>query len=72
MSASPISEFVDTKTAAEFLGLKPSTLARWRCTRSDGPPFHTPGGRRIVYSMTEVREWMGSWKRQNTAQRLFA
>lgn len=67
MSASVTAEYVDTKAAAEFLGLKPSTLARWRCTRSDGPPHHSPGGRRIVYAVSELRDWMGGWRRRSTS-----
>ena len=60
-------EYLDTKDAAAFLGLKPSTLATWRCTRSDGPPFIRAGGRRVVYAVSDLRDWMHTWRRRSTA-----
>ncbi|HBO46124.1 MAG TPA: DNA-binding protein [Planctomycetaceae bacterium] len=33
-----------TKEAAEYLGLKPSTLASWRCTGRHSVPYVKVGG----------------------------
>ena len=60
-------EYFDTKDAAAFLGLMPSTLATWRCTRSDGPPFIRAGGRRVVYAVSDLRDWMDTWRRRSTS-----
>lgn len=68
MTASLAVEYLDTRSAAAFLGFKPSTLATWRVTRSDGPRFIRAGGRRIVYALSDLRDWMDTWKRCSTTE----
>ncbi len=36
--------------------VQPSTLAKWHCTRSDGPPAHH-AGRIPLYPKTELDVW---------------
>ena len=49
-------EYFDNDQAAEFLGLKPSTLEIWRC-RGEGPHFIRVG-RKIMYSVEDLRQYM--------------
>ncbi len=44
-----ISPFLNTRSAAEYLQLRPSTLARWRST-GGGPTFHRLGGK-VFYTL---------------------
>lgn len=44
-----------TASAAEYLGLRPKTLANWRSTDT-GPPYRRHGGR-IVYAIEELDKW---------------
>jgi len=56
--ASP--EFLDTKAAAVFCGISADTLVTKR-VRGGGPPFRRPNGtRRVVYAVTDLREWLGA------------
>jgi predicted DNA-binding transcriptional regulator AlpA len=44
------------KKAAEYMGVSPSTLAKWRM-RNDGPPFHRCGPRIVFYLLQEIDAW---------------
>ncbi len=46
-----------TKQAAELLGLKPSTLRAWRCSRI-GPPYIQLGPRNIKYPEGELEKYV--------------
>lgn len=46
-----------THEAARRLGLAPATLAKWRCLRSDGPPFRRLGAR-VLYSSADLNAWV--------------
>ena len=44
--------------AAAFLGLKSAqTLRNWRC-QGKGPKYSKPGGRRIVYRVQDLEEFL--------------
>jgi predicted site-specific integrase-resolvase len=61
-----VSPFLSTTLAADFLGLKPSTLERWRCA-GEGPVFHKIGGR-IYYTRPDLQTWIESRRRRSTAE----
>ena len=46
---------LDTKEAAEVLGLRPQTMHEWR-TRRVGPPYHKLG-RSVRYLYAELVAW---------------
>ena len=45
--------------AAEYLGLKPQTLATWRCNARYGLPFIRIG-RSVKYRLADVENWLKS------------
>jgi hypothetical protein len=47
--------FLDTNSAARFLGLQPKTLDRWRWAGC-GPRFRKHG-RRVVYATSDLLAW---------------
>ena len=51
-------KLVNTKQAAEILGLKPNTLEIWRCHKK-GPRFKKLG-RRILYDLTDLEDFAAS------------
>lgn len=57
---------LDTKKAAECVGLAPQTLNKLRCT-GGGPPYykHT---RRVVYPVAGLKEWLEQRLRRNTSE----
>lgn len=54
-------ELITTEDAARILGLKPSTLRRWRCV-GRGPAFYKLGTRGtpayVRYERAEVLAWL--------------
>ena len=46
-----------SKEAAAYLGISPSTLAKWRM-RGEGPPFERCGPRLVVYRLEAIRAWL--------------
>ena len=52
---------------SKIIGISKSTLANWRVTRSDGPPFIRVGGRSIRYSANDLLEWLEKQRRTSTA-----
>jgi len=51
-------QYVREREAAEYMGVKVSTLRAWRLLRSkSGPPF-TRVGRMVMYPVTELEEHM--------------
>jgi hypothetical protein len=63
----PLSEFVDTLTAARIIGLAPQTLNTMRC-RGGGPPFVKIHRRAVRYSVTDLRQWMRDRTRRSTSE----
>jgi len=56
----PISvQQVRPEQAAQLLGLKPNTLAKWR-KRGSGPPWRRAGGRAICYDLASLQNWITS------------
>ena len=59
-------QFIDTKGAAAYLNLKPSTLNCWRC-RGEGPRF-VKFGKSVRYRQKDLDEWVESRLYENTSQ----
>ncbi len=56
-------ELLTRAEAAEFLRLSPATLAIWKSQgRVDAPPFRQHG-RRIVYSVIDLKKWSEARKK---------
>jgi predicted site-specific integrase-resolvase len=51
--------------AAEYLGLSPRTLQRWRVT-GQGPTYRKLG-KRVAYSTEDLREYLGRVRRSSTS-----
>jgi len=47
------------KEAATFLGLKPNTLATWRCSSRYGLPF-VKVGKAVRYRMADLEKWLAA------------
>jgi predicted DNA-binding transcriptional regulator AlpA len=56
-----------TKTAAEYLGVSESTLAKWRMLRY-GPPYHHCGPRIVYYLRDEIDAWLAECDRVRSAE----
>jgi len=56
--------FLNTRQAAEFLGMQPQTLDAWRC-RGCGPRF-VKLGRAVRYRRADLDAWVESRVRANT------
>jgi len=51
-------QFIDTKAAAELLGLTNyRTMEVWRCRRC-GPPYRRLGKKLVRYDRAELLDWM--------------
>ena len=59
---------LSTDEAAEFLGLSPHTLSKWRVTGM-GPPFQSLG-RRCLYDPETLRRWATSREMKSTSERM--
>lgn len=59
---------VDTKAAAERLGLAVSTLEKLRV--SGGGPVFCKLGRRVVYRASDLDAWVASHRVRSTSERL--
>ena len=58
-------QYLSTREAAEYLGLSPRTLDRYRVS-GDGPVFHRFGGR-VRYTRSDLDAWAASRRRVSTA-----
>ena len=58
--------YLDTKAAADYLGLSPSTLNRMRVT-GDGPRY-SKLGRRVIYDVHDLDAWIEERKRRFTGE----
>jgi excisionase family DNA binding protein len=61
----PLSRRFRPQKAAEYLGVSPSTLAKWRM-RGD-PPSYRKLGRVVVYDQTDLDQWLDSCRRTSTS-----
>ncbi len=57
---------VDTRQAAELIGMSKRTLEKWR-GEGTGPPF-LKLGRRVLYSVADLEEWLRSRRRRSTSE----
>jgi len=62
-----LSKPLDTKAAAEIVGLAPKTLVKMRCY--GGGPVFEKLGRRVVYDIEDLRAWRLENKRRSTSDR---
>jgi hypothetical protein len=60
--------YLTPRDAASLIGLRPSTLAAWRCCRSDGPPFVKLGAA-VRYQRSALLHWAEAQTRVSTAPR---
>jgi predicted DNA-binding transcriptional regulator AlpA len=51
--------------AADYLGVSPSTLAKWRI--SGGGPRYVKAGRRVTYRLQDLEEWQNACVRRSTS-----
>ncbi len=51
--------------SAQFLGLSPNTLNRWRCLRK-GPEFVKLGGRSVRYRLSDLTAWVESQRKMTS------
>lgn len=54
-----VREVMETAEAAEYLGIKPQTLASWRCTGRHSLPF-VRLGRRIKYRKSDLDAYLAA------------
>ena len=62
----PVSLFLDTRQAAQYLDLQPATLEAWRCR--GGGPIYLKLGRSVKYRLSDLDAWVHSRLRENTNQ----
>lgn len=60
--------FLDTKAAAELLGLSSGTLENWRL-QGAGPVWRKHGRHRVLYSRAELLAWSEAQRRASTSDR---
>lgn len=53
------------REAAERLRMSKSSLDKMRCGR-DGPPFHAPTKRKIVYRQSDLDAWLAKRRYRST------
>lgn len=56
------------KQAADYLGLSPKTLEKWRTDGTDGPPYAKMGAKAVRYDMDELDLWVKSRSRRSTSE----
>jgi hypothetical protein len=53
----PIKLFT-TEEASEMLGVRPQTLALWRSSRRQGPPYVKVGKHHVRYRVADLEAWL--------------
>ncbi len=62
-----VSEYVRSREAARLIGVAEGTLSQWRHHGKRGPAyFIPPGTRTVLYSVTEVRNWIEAGRVETT------
>ncbi len=56
----------DEQYAAQWIGVAPNTLAKWRLS-GRGPPF-SKIGRRIIYQRSEIEAWLARNRFNSTSE----
>ena len=59
-------KMLDTRAAAELLGLAPGTLQNWR-KRGEGPEFRRHGSRAVRYALPDLEAFSEAGRRSSTA-----
>ena len=57
--SSGLSKLLTRRQAAEYLGVKPQTLAAWTCTGRYALPF-VKVGRSVRYSLADLDRWIAA------------
>ena len=65
-TAKPV--FLNSKQAADYLGLKPNTLAKMR-VYGNGPQYRKHGFR-VFYSLDDLNAWSQASRRSSTSETL--
>jgi excisionase family DNA binding protein len=60
--------YLTPKQAADYLGLSPKTLEKWRAAGTEGPPFIKMGAKAVRYDMAELDLWVKSRSRHSTSE----
>jgi hypothetical protein len=60
------SQAFDTARAAEYLGLSPSTLAKFRLTGAG--PAYSKLGRRVIYCIQDLDAWISANQFRSTSE----
>lgn len=63
-----LSEYMNVKEAAAYLGVSASYLNKLRCLSSEGPRFAS-FGKAIRYSAEDLKSWAEAQKRKSTTDR---
>ncbi|MGM5053308.1 helix-turn-helix transcriptional regulator [Rhizobium sp. 814_E9_N1_1] len=67
LTNAPAPLLVETREAAQILGLSASTLEKWRFHRTPGTPPVVRIGRACRYRLADLREWVDQQGRVDTA-----
>jgi hypothetical protein len=71
-SYTPKGRPLESREAAEILGVHPGTMEQYRF-RGEGPRyFSPPGTRRVWYSERDVLAWLASGVRHSTSEQIAA
>jgi hypothetical protein len=71
-SYTPKGRPLESREAAEILGVHPGTMEQYRF-RGEGPRyFSPPGTRRVWYSERDVLAWLASGGRHSTSEQIAA
>ena len=62
-----VGRYLDTGTAAAYVGLGPSTLNRMRV--GGGGPRYAKRGRRVLYDVRGLDDWVAAHERRFTGER---
>ncbi len=62
----PKSMFLNSKQAADYLGLKPNTLAKMR-VYGNGPKYRKHGFR-VLYALDDLNTWSEASSRSSTSE----
>ncbi len=62
----PIKRFLNTREAADHVGLSAKTLGRWRVV--GGGPRYIKRSKRVMYEVVDLDAWMEEGKRRFTAE----
>jgi len=53
--------FLTTQQTAELFHMNKQTLAKWRCNKSEGPPWHKISGK-ILYRISDLEIYIENSK----------